>query len=161
MQLIDCMLYLPQLVPISFYKHKAFAVLWPMESNFLAIIFLQEGTKQWHLETLIHMFHVTLVQYDIERKCIYIYIYKHKDFIYLLGKTERKIHVALLVKMEKKTPWEKEQWEVWSPMRKTSRQKLSSKRPFRTQLSMEGLYLESWWQETLTSLPVYSSTISW
>lgn len=96
-----------------------------------------------------------------EKMHIYIYIYKHKDFIYLLGKTERKIHVALLVKMEKKTPWEKEQWEVWSPMRKTSRQKLSSKRPFRTQLSMEGLYLESWWQETLTSLPVYSSTISW
>lgn len=33
---------------------------------------------------------------------MHIYIYKHKDFIYLLGKTERKIHVALLVKMEKK-----------------------------------------------------------
>lgn len=34
---------------------------------------------------------------------MHIYIYKHKDFIYLLGKTERKIHVALLVKMEKNT----------------------------------------------------------
>lgn len=57
--------------------------MWPGESNFVRIIFVQEKMKQRHLQTLIHMFNATKLTAIWFAREMYIYtVYTYTFYKY-------------------------------------------------------------------------------